>query len=93
MKKNLVNNFFNLNISRRKGFPQGEGDKMVALIMFLKGITFLRRRGTTSPNTKGTKLFWKTTFKEQVLERLRRNYKAKLFSNQIFIITLKKFKM
>jgi hypothetical protein len=79
MKKNLVDNFFNLDISRRKGFPQGEGDKMVALIMFFRGVTFLRRRGAFSLNKKGTKLFWRTTVKEQVLECLRRNYKICYF--------------
>jgi hypothetical protein len=81
MKKNLVDKFFNLDISRRKGFPHGEGDKMVALIMFLKGVTFLRRRGATSLNKRATNMFQRTTPKEQVLECLRRNYKSKLFSN------------
>ncbi len=47
--------------------------------MFFKGGTFLRRRGASSPNKKGTKLFWRTTVKEQVLECLRRNYKICYF--------------
>jgi hypothetical protein len=46
MKKNLVDNFFNLDISRRKGFPQGE--KMVSNHV-LQGRNFSKEKGSKFP--------------------------------------------